>query len=93
VNRRPVFCRFDLKWLQRMRDIRALMVTPAGRRGLSKARRLSLWADAARYEQRFCRPRRTGRDRFCPRRQKFALTHDAEKWVPVFGKHHAQTIG
>jgi DNA-binding transcriptional ArsR family regulator len=33
---------FDLKWLQRMRDSRALIVTPAGRRGLSDAFGLSL---------------------------------------------------
>jgi DNA-binding transcriptional ArsR family regulator len=33
---------FDLKWLQRMRDSRALIVTPAGRRGLNDAFRLSL---------------------------------------------------
>jgi DNA-binding transcriptional ArsR family regulator len=33
---------FDLKWLQRMRDSRALMVTPAGRRGLSDVFGLSL---------------------------------------------------
>jgi DNA-binding transcriptional ArsR family regulator len=33
---------FDLKWLQRMRDSRALLVTPAGRRGLSDAFGLSL---------------------------------------------------
>jgi DNA-binding transcriptional ArsR family regulator len=33
---------FDLKWLQRMRDSRALIVTPAGRRGLSDTFGLSL---------------------------------------------------
>jgi hypothetical protein len=33
---------FDLKWLQRMSDSRALIVTPAGRRGLSAAFGLSL---------------------------------------------------
>jgi len=33
---------FDLKWLQRMRDSRALIVTPAGRRGLNDAFGLSL---------------------------------------------------
>jgi DNA-binding transcriptional ArsR family regulator len=33
---------FDLKWLQRMRDSRALTVTPAGRRGLSDTFGLSL---------------------------------------------------
>ena len=33
---------FDLKWLQRMRDSRALIITPAGRRGLGDAFGLSL---------------------------------------------------
>jgi DNA-binding transcriptional ArsR family regulator len=33
---------FDLKWLSRMRDSRALAVTPAGRRGLSETFGLSL---------------------------------------------------
>ena len=33
---------FDLKWLQRMRDSRALIVTPAGRRGLNDTFGLSL---------------------------------------------------
>jgi DNA-binding transcriptional ArsR family regulator len=33
---------FDLKWLQRMRDSRALIVTPSGRRGLSDTFGLSL---------------------------------------------------
>jgi hypothetical protein len=32
----------DLKWLRRMSDSRALIVTPAGRRGLSEAFGLSL---------------------------------------------------
>ena len=33
---------FDLRWLQRMRDSRALIITPAGRRGLSDTFGLSL---------------------------------------------------
>ncbi len=33
---------FDLKWLERMRDGRALIVTPAGRRGLSETFGLTL---------------------------------------------------
>jgi len=33
---------FDLKWLQRMRDSRALIITPAGRRGLNDTFGLSL---------------------------------------------------
>jgi DNA-binding transcriptional ArsR family regulator len=33
---------FDLKWIQRVRDSRALTVTPAGRRGLSQTFGLSL---------------------------------------------------
>jgi DNA-binding transcriptional ArsR family regulator len=33
---------FDLKWLQHMRGSRALIITPAGRRGLSEAFGLSL---------------------------------------------------
>ena len=33
---------FDLKWLQRMHDSRALIVTPAGRRGLNDAFGLAL---------------------------------------------------
>jgi hypothetical protein len=33
---------FDLKWIERMRDSRALMITPAGRRGLFETFAISL---------------------------------------------------
>jgi DNA-binding transcriptional ArsR family regulator len=33
---------FDLKWIERMRDSRALMITPAGRRGLQETFAVSL---------------------------------------------------
>jgi hypothetical protein len=33
---------FDLKWIERMRDSRALMITPAGRRGLYETFAISL---------------------------------------------------